>query len=163
MKVSAEEVKKIALLSRLEIKEDRVEAVQQQLSDILSYMELIEQADISEVEPTAHAVSMSNVMRDDVPQESLPNEDAFSYLLPGSAPATTNVVFPVTDPVHLPPPATTASSASLRVIVSNLPVRTTTSPLKAEPFVCRFCAVISTPAASRAATSLRASSVRIHV
>ena len=47
MKVSAEEVKKIALLSRLEIKEDRVEAVQQQLSDILSYMELIEQADIS--------------------------------------------------------------------------------------------------------------------
>ena len=76
MKVSAEEVKKIALLSRLEIKEDRVEAVQQQLSDILSYMELIEQADISEVEPTAHAVSMSNVMRDDAPQESLPNEDA---------------------------------------------------------------------------------------
>lgn len=76
MKVSAEEVKKIALLSRLEIKEDRVEAVQQQLSDILSYMEFIEQADISEVEPTAHAVSMSNVMRDDVPQESLPNEDA---------------------------------------------------------------------------------------
>ena len=75
MKVSAEEVKKIALLSRLEIKEDRVEAVQHQLSDILSYMELIEQADISEVEPTAHA-SMSNVMRDDVPQESLPNEDA---------------------------------------------------------------------------------------
>ena len=76
MKVSAEEVKKIALLSRLEIKEDRVEAVQQQLSDILSYMELREQADISEVEPTAHAVSMSNVMRDDAPQESLPNEDA---------------------------------------------------------------------------------------
>lgn len=76
MKVSAEEVKKIALLSRLEIKEDRVEAVQQQLSDILSYMELIEQADISEVEPTAHAVFMSNVMRDDAPQESLPNEDA---------------------------------------------------------------------------------------
>ena len=76
MKVSAEEVKKIALLSRLEIKEDRVEAVQQQLSDILSYMELIEQADISEVEPTADAVSMSNVMRDDAPQESLPNEDA---------------------------------------------------------------------------------------
>lgn len=76
MKVSAEEVKKIALLSRLEIKEDRVEAVQQQLSDILSYMELIEQADISKVEPTAHAVSMSNVMRDDAPQESLPNEDA---------------------------------------------------------------------------------------
>lgn len=76
MKVSAEEVKKIALLSRLEIKEDRVEAVQQQLSDILSYMGLIEQADISEVEPTAHAVSMSNVMRDDAPQESLPNEDA---------------------------------------------------------------------------------------
>ena len=35
MKISAEEIKKIALLSRLEIKEDQIEAVGKQLNDIL--------------------------------------------------------------------------------------------------------------------------------
>lgn len=76
MKISAEEIKKIALLSRLEIKEDQIESVGKQLNDILSYMDLMSQVDIEGVKPTAHAVSMSNVMRDDVPQESLSNEKA---------------------------------------------------------------------------------------
>ena len=76
MKISAEEIKKIALLSRLEIKDDQIEAVGKQLNDILSYMDLMSQVDITDVKPTAHAVSMSNVMRDDVPQPSLSKEKA---------------------------------------------------------------------------------------
>ena len=76
MKISAEEIKKIALLSRLEIKEDQIESVGKQLNDILSYMDLMSQVDIEGVKPTAHAVAMSNVMRDDVPQESLSNDKA---------------------------------------------------------------------------------------
>ena len=76
MKISAEEIKKIALLSRLEIKATQVDSVGKQLNDILSYMDLISQVDITDVEPTGHAVSMRNVMRDDVPQPSLPNEKA---------------------------------------------------------------------------------------
>lgn len=76
MKISAEEIKKIALLSRLEIKDDQIESVGKQLNDILSYMDLMSQVDIMDVKPTAHAVSMSNVMRDDVPQPSLSNEKA---------------------------------------------------------------------------------------
>jgi aspartyl-tRNA(Asn)/glutamyl-tRNA(Gln) amidotransferase subunit C len=76
MKISAEEIKKIALLSRLEIQDDQIESTGRQLSDILSYMDLISQVDITDVEPTAHAVSMRNVWREDVPQESLSNEKA---------------------------------------------------------------------------------------
>lgn len=76
MKVSAEEIKKIALLSRLEVQDEDLESVGKQLNDILTYMELIGQVDISDVEPTAHAVSMFNVMREDVPQPSMSNEDA---------------------------------------------------------------------------------------
>lgn len=76
MKISAEEIKKIALLSRLEIKEDQMDAVGKQLNDILSYMDLMSQVDITDVQPTAHAVSLSNVMRDDVPQKSISNEAA---------------------------------------------------------------------------------------
>ncbi|MCI1248408.1 MAG: Asp-tRNA(Asn)/Glu-tRNA(Gln) amidotransferase subunit GatC [Megasphaera sp.] len=76
MKISAEEIKKIALLSRLEVKEDNIKSVGKQLNDILSYMDLISQVDITDVAPTAHAVSMRNVMRDDVLQPSLSNEKA---------------------------------------------------------------------------------------
>ena len=76
MKISAAEIKKLALLSRLELKEDQIESVGKQLNDILSYMDLMSQVDITDVKPTAHAVSMSNVMRDDVPQPSLSNEKA---------------------------------------------------------------------------------------
>lgn len=76
MKISADEIKKIALLSRLEVKEEKMESVGKQLNDILSYMDLISQVDITDVAPTAHAVSMRNVMRDDVPQPSLANEKA---------------------------------------------------------------------------------------
>ena len=90
MKISAEEVKKIALLSRLEFAPERVEAVEKQLSDSLSYMELIEQANIENIEPTAHAVALSNVMRDDVPHESLSNEKALQ-----NAPEAENGYFKV--------------------------------------------------------------------
>lgn len=76
MKISAEEIKKIALLSRLNIEDDQIEEVGKQLNDILAYMDLLNQVDITDVAPTAHAVSMRNVMRDDVPQPSLSNEKA---------------------------------------------------------------------------------------
>ena len=79
MKISAEEIKKIALLSRLEVKDDQIETVGKQLNDILSYMDLLGQVDVTGVKPTAHAVAMSNVMRDDVPQPSLANENALQY------------------------------------------------------------------------------------
>lgn len=78
MKISAEEIKKIALLSRLNIDDDQIEEVGKQLNDILAYMDLLNQVDITDVAPTAHAVSMRNVMRDDVPQPSLSNEKALS-------------------------------------------------------------------------------------
>ena len=77
MKISAEEIKKIALLSRLEVKDDQIETVGKQLNDILSYMDLLGQVDVTGVKPTAHAVAMSNVMRDDVPQSSISNEKRF--------------------------------------------------------------------------------------
>ena len=49
MKISAEEIKKIALLSRLEVKEDQMETVGKQLNDILSYMDLLSQVDVTDV------------------------------------------------------------------------------------------------------------------
>lgn len=41
MKISAEEIKKIALLSRLNVEDDQIETVGKQLNDILAYMDLL--------------------------------------------------------------------------------------------------------------------------
>ena len=76
MKICAEEIKKIALISRLNVEDDQIETVGKQLNDILAYMDLLNQVDITDVQPTVHAIPLHNVMRDDVPQPSLPNEKA---------------------------------------------------------------------------------------
>lgn len=68
--------KKIALLSRLNVEDKDIESVGKQLNDILAYMDLLNQVDVTDVPPMAHAVTMRNVMRDDVPQPSLSNEKA---------------------------------------------------------------------------------------
>ena len=62
MKISAEEIKKIALLSRLNVEDDQIETVGKQLNDILAYMDLLNQVDITDVQPTVHAIPLHNVM-----------------------------------------------------------------------------------------------------
>ncbi len=71
MKITKEEIKNIALLSRLEIKEEAMEATEKALSDILTYVEELNQLDIAEVKPMAHAVPLQNVFRHDEIKPSL--------------------------------------------------------------------------------------------
>ena len=74
MKISQEEIKNIALLSRLEIKD--LEAAEKALSNILTYVEELEKLDLTDVEPMAHAVPLQNVYRPDEMKPSLPREEA---------------------------------------------------------------------------------------
>ena len=74
MKISQEEIKNIALLSRLEIKD--LEAAEKALSNILTYVEGLEELDLTDVEPMAHAVPLQNVYRLDEMKPSLPREAA---------------------------------------------------------------------------------------
>lgn len=74
MKISQEEIKNIALLSRLEIKD--LEAAEKALSNILTYVEELEKLDLTDVEPMAHAVPLQNVYRPDEMKQSLPREAA---------------------------------------------------------------------------------------
>ena len=74
MKISQEEIKNIALLSRLEIKD--LEAAEKALSNILTYVEELEELDLKDVEPMAHAVPLQNVYRPDEMKPSLPREAA---------------------------------------------------------------------------------------
>ena len=74
MKISQEEIKNSALLSRLEIKD--LEAAEKALSNILTYVKELEELDLTDVEPMAHAVPLQNVYRADEMKPSLPREEA---------------------------------------------------------------------------------------
>ena len=67
MKISQEEIKKIALLSRLEVKEEHMAHVEKELSDILTYVAELDALELDGVEPMAHAVPLHNVFREDEP------------------------------------------------------------------------------------------------
>lgn len=78
MKLSAEEVKKIALLARLGLSDDEVEKFRNQLSAILVNFEELAQVDTTNLPPTAQSVSLENIYRPDEPKPSLPLSDVLA-------------------------------------------------------------------------------------
>lgn len=78
MKITTEEVRKIALLSRLSFSDKEVEELKDSMSSILTYMEELNQYDTHGVKPMAHAVEQFNVLRKDEPHQSFTNEEALS-------------------------------------------------------------------------------------
>jgi len=63
--IDREQVRKVALLARLELTSDEEEQFATQLSSILEYIEQLSELDTSNVPPTARAIDVSNVTRDD--------------------------------------------------------------------------------------------------
>jgi aspartyl-tRNA(Asn)/glutamyl-tRNA(Gln) amidotransferase subunit C len=78
MKITKQEVDHVAKLARLEFSEEEKDRFAEQLSNILTYMEKLNKLDTKGVEPTAHVLDIRNVMRDDVPAASLPQERALA-------------------------------------------------------------------------------------
>lgn len=76
MKISREEVLHVAKLARLELSSEEIERLTDQLSNILTYVEKLNQLDTKQVEPTSHVLSISNVFREDRARPPLPVEKA---------------------------------------------------------------------------------------
>ena len=76
MELTAAEMVKVAHLARLEWDPKRAATLGQSLNTILTYMEELNDLDTSNVPPTVHAVELTNVWREDVPQPSLDHEKA---------------------------------------------------------------------------------------
>ena len=74
--IDREQVLHVAKLARLKLTDDEVERMTGELSHILEHVERMEALDLEGVEPTSHVVALENVLRDDVPRESLPRERA---------------------------------------------------------------------------------------
>ncbi len=65
MKLSREEVARVAKLARLDLPDDKVKLFAGQLHDILTYMDKLNEIDTSEVDPMYSPVEHSTVLRKD--------------------------------------------------------------------------------------------------
>lgn len=63
--VSKEEVRKIAQLGRINLSEDEVTKMQEELSVILDYFEIVKNIDVSQVEPFWKLSPLENITRED--------------------------------------------------------------------------------------------------
>ncbi len=90
MKLSQQEVEKVADLARLQVSDSEKEQLSHHLSNILTYMEELNQVDTEGVNPMASVVSQANVLREDEVRESVSQEKAV-----GNAPAAKDGLFQV--------------------------------------------------------------------
>jgi aspartyl-tRNA(Asn)/glutamyl-tRNA(Gln) amidotransferase subunit C len=84
------DVKYVAHLARIALSPDEQEKFGAQVSSILGYIEKLNQVDVSQIEPTAHAMPLVNVFRPDEVRPSLSNAEALR-----NAPASANGLFMV--------------------------------------------------------------------
>jgi aspartyl-tRNA(Asn)/glutamyl-tRNA(Gln) amidotransferase subunit C len=66
MKLKKNEIEHIANLARLELNDDELDLYGGQLSDILSYIDQLQEVDTAGIEPTAQVTGLENVLREDV-------------------------------------------------------------------------------------------------
>lgn len=76
MKLSTDEVRHVAELAKLKLTDEEVELYAEQLSQILEYAERLQEIDTSSVPPTPYVLSLENIMREDVAEPCLTNEEA---------------------------------------------------------------------------------------
>ncbi len=78
MKITEEEVQRVALLARLELSREEISRMTGQLDAILSYVAKLDELDTTGVPATTHPQDVINAFRDDVVLPSLPRERALA-------------------------------------------------------------------------------------
>jgi len=91
MSLTPEQVRKVALLARLDLTPAEEEKFASQLSGILDYFEQLSELDVTDVPPTTRAIDVSNVTRPDQLEpyrdreeilESAPDRDGEFFKVP---------------------------------------------------------------------------------
>jgi len=76
--IDSDTVRKIGVLSRIELSDDQVQVLAGQLGSILGYFDKLQELDTENVEPLAHGADVANVLADDVPGASLSPDQALA-------------------------------------------------------------------------------------
>ena len=78
MKLSREAVLHISKLARLGLNDQEIEKAREQLSNILENFEILEQVDTTDIPPTAQSITLTNVVKEDIPADSLSPDQILS-------------------------------------------------------------------------------------
>jgi aspartyl-tRNA(Asn)/glutamyl-tRNA(Gln) amidotransferase subunit C len=81
--LTIQQVRHVAKLARLRVDDAQLEIFRGQLASILGYMQKLNELDVSDVEPAAHATALTNRLDEDVPAAAMPLADLLR-----NAPAT---------------------------------------------------------------------------
>ena len=74
--IERDQVLHVARLARIRLSEDEVDRMAGEMAKILEHVERMNELDLDDVEPTSHVIELQNVLREDVPRDSLPRERA---------------------------------------------------------------------------------------
>lgn len=76
MAVSRKDVLYMADLARLRLTDEEADQLQQDMNNILEYMDLLEQLDTSEVPPLEHVTELHAPLREDKARQPVDHEEA---------------------------------------------------------------------------------------
>ena len=74
--ITPEDVKKVASLSRIHLRDEEVAHLTKDLEKILGHIKVLEKLDVKDVEPTSHVLALKNVYREDIVEPPLTQEQA---------------------------------------------------------------------------------------
>ena len=74
MKITRDEVIKVADLARLDMDEESIDRFAEQIGTILEYVDTLNRVDTKGVNPTSHAIFLTNVFREDRETEPFDRE-----------------------------------------------------------------------------------------
>ena len=78
MKITKEEVLYVARLARLDLDDDAIDKFAGQIDEILGYIDKLNRVDTEGIQPTSHAISLTNAFREDVEHQHLDRERALA-------------------------------------------------------------------------------------
>ena len=78
MQIDRKQVEYVAGLSRLNMTPEELDRLVEQLSDIVTYFDKLNELDTDDVEPLTNPSGLANVFRADVSRPSLPREQALA-------------------------------------------------------------------------------------
>ena len=71
MKITKDDVLYVADLARLDLDEASIDAFAEQITNILEYVDMLKRVDTAGVNPTSHAISLTNAFREDEEKDHL--------------------------------------------------------------------------------------------
>jgi aspartyl-tRNA(Asn)/glutamyl-tRNA(Gln) amidotransferase subunit C len=90
MNISIKQIEQVARLSRIILTDEEKDIFREQLTDILGYIEKLNELDTDDVQPMAYATSLKNVFREDKQESSFARQEILEL-----SPSSTNGFFKV--------------------------------------------------------------------